>query len=282
MNWYKRQLKIAKWISWTDDQIETIKNLVNEGKSFREIGRMFGVHPKSISILNDKHKWRDIKQERLDYDRRVAKMYRLPPYGEGMGVIEILNTNGINARTIYNVLRRLGLEEEIRDASYASKKRWQDPKQKEEQSLRKKKFYEEHPEVGKEHGEMMKQRYIDNPEMREDHGKKIKQRWDNDPDLKKRQSDRIKKTYEENPQLRENKSRQMKEWWKQFEDEHGKKLENRLLYFDSRQKAINLLNGFVGSKYQTDSDIAMAIKHKYLQIINDHTYPDEVQQPQTV
>ena len=76
MNWYNIQLKIAmpKWIRWTDDQIETIKKLVNEGKSFSEIARMFNVHKKSISILNDKYKWRDLKQDRRAWEGTLYRM----------------------------------------------------------------------------------------------------------------------------------------------------------------------------------------------------------------
>ena len=60
-------------------------------------------------------------------------------------------------------------------------------------------------------------------------------------------------------------------------------LEGRLLSFLTREQSVKFLNNFFHVIRKKDGpQIAGAVYNKYMQIINDHTYPDEVQQGVTV
>jgi hypothetical protein len=71
-------------INWTTEQLEKIKSLLQEGKSLRFIGNLFGVNAGVIKRLNDVHKWRDVKKDKEDKYKFVLSLYRLPPHGKGL------------------------------------------------------------------------------------------------------------------------------------------------------------------------------------------------------
>ncbi len=273
MNWYKKQLKIAKDIrpvrKWTSEELEQIEELVKKRIPFIQIAKMFDVNKKNILNLNKKYKWRDIKKEREDYDKRVADLYLLPPFGKGLGVKEITEQTGINSKSVYNALKRLGLEDKIRDGSYAQNKRWSNPEEREEQSKRQKQFYKDNPEVKEQQRERMQQRYIDNPGLREEHSKFMtefwkdnpegreerskktkqqfedisqrerlsriqKQRYIDNPELAKNMSEKQKQLHKDNPELAKQRSERLKQFYKdnpELAKQRGEKL--RQMYIDN-------------------------------------------------
>lgn len=87
-----------------------------------------------------------------------------------------------------------------------------------------------------------------------------------------------KQRFIDNPQIRENISNGVKQYWS---DIGG--LEGRLLSYSSRNEAYRYLMRFV--KYvemEGDRQKAFAIWTVYKKIIDNHTFPDEVQQTQQV
>jgi transposase len=69
MNWYKRQLKIAMPAArnFTPQEVDQIKDLVMQGKSYKSIGEMFGTSITPIKRLSKKYKWRE---SRPSYSQR--------------------------------------------------------------------------------------------------------------------------------------------------------------------------------------------------------------------
>jgi len=73
-------------------------------------------------------------------------------------------------------------------------------------------------------------------------------------------------------------SERMKQFWR---DMGG--LEGRLLSYPTRDKAITFLHGFFNKiQKEEGATIAGGIYNKYMDIINNYTYPDEIQQEETV
>jgi hypothetical protein len=226
MNWYNRQLKIAMLREgriqreWSEEDLQTMKKLIEKGKSFRDIAIFFNTVHSTISQLNDKYQWRDIKSEKMKKNKMIADLYLLPPDGKGLLGNEIKEQYGFDAATIFRALKALGLEDHYRGKN--------DP-------------YSE----GKRREKI--------------------QNWNADPSNKQMISEKIKR------------------WWDQFGTEQGERLKNRLLSYPTRQQAMNHLSGFVGSQnydLNYDSKKTNAIYTKYQQIINNHTFPDEIQQEQ--
>ena len=111
------------------------------------------------------------------------------------------------------------------------------------------------------------------PEMREHLSKKRKEMWQ-DPSFIENQKAKMKERWED-PQQHENASKAMKKVWKDIGY-----LEGLLLSYPTRQQAINYLTNFIGNKIQSEGksrQIYMTY-NKYLNIINNHTFPNEVQQ----
>ena len=225
MNWYNRQLKIAKRV-WTEDELGKIRKLLEEGKSSYAIGKLFGVNSNAILYLNKKYKWIDFEKEKLKKDKLILGLYLLPPDGHGMPAKQITKEYGyeFSGRRIYKALERSNLTQYWRGQSEAAKKK-----------------YKDNPELGKQFGDFMRQKYK------------------NDPDLRKQISDSMKKT---------------------IKDIGG--LAGMLLNCSTRDKAISMLNYNVKRIGREDSQFAFNTYTKYIQIINNHTYPDEVQQGVTV
>jgi transposase len=289
MNWYKRQLKIADrpGRKWTEDELKIISDLLDEGNSYQdvsslfgvsgytirdlslkykwreprspfspeqiekikrlvlnkisfdEVGRMFGVSGSTIQHLNKRYRWRDIKTEKDDRDKMIVDLYLLPPEGKGMSMNAIAKQYGIYPRTIQEALKRLGLSHKLRDIS--------------EELTR---IHELHPEISQQQGEAVRRRYIEDPQLRE------------------RASEREKQKYIDNPEIAGRISETVKNNW-----ENMGGLEGRLLSYPHRSQAVNFLMGFVFRKREMgELDAANRIFGKYMQIINNHTYPEEVNQ----
>jgi len=198
MNWYKRQLKIAGGPrrEWSTEELEEIKKLIQKGKSYRYVGEMFKVSPRSIEGLNKKYQWLNKKEELIKKYRWIASLYLLPPEGKGISGYQLRKEYGLSNSDIVSALKFLNKSE----------------------------FY----------------------------------RFPNDK------------------YVMEQRSRSAKEWW----EDHGR-LEGYLTSI-SKEAAISFLNNLVSNINKTNNRKAFSVYNKYMQIIENHTYPDEVQQGATV
>ncbi len=133
MNWYKRAEQNREW---SDDELQTIKGLIEEGNSFRQIASLFNTTHALISRLNNKYKWRDRQAELMEKYRLIANLYLLPPQGQGLLGREIKREYGFDTSTILRALEALGLKGHYRgkDDPYSEEKRresikekWKDP-----------------------------------------------------------------------------------------------------------------------------------------------------------
>ncbi len=204
MNWYNRHIKIAApKRGWTNEELAEIENLINQGKSFLSIAKMFGVSSHAIDGLNKKYQWRNLVEERKKRDTSIANFYLLPPRGKGMPAKKITKQYGFTRLTIFQALERLNLLDQWRGPLQAAQKRYQD-----------------------------------------------------NPELVQEQSIRMKQKVEEMGGF-----------------------EGMLLNCSTRDKAIAMLNHNVKRIGKEDSGRAFNTYNKYIKIIENHTYPDEVQQP---
>jgi len=208
MNWYKKQLKIAFAAprGWSSKELAEMERLVNQGKSFLSIAKMFGVNSHTIERLNKKYQWRDLVEYRRKKDEYLASLYLLPPRGKGMTAQQITKQYGTNLTTVFKALERLNLLDQWRGRSEAARKK-----------------------------------FIDHPELVQEHSIKMKQR---------------------------------------IEDMGG--FEGMLLNCSTRDKAIAMLNHNSRRIGGESSERAFNVYNKYKQIIDNHTFPDEVPQGTTI
>jgi len=70
-------------------------------------------------------------------------------------------------------------------------------------SVQTKKYFEDNPNAGKEHGERMKKYYEENPEARQKQSEITTTYFKDNPDARKENSEKMKKYYEDNPTARQ-------------------------------------------------------------------------------
>ncbi len=242
MNWYNRQLKMARSRGvkkgWTTEELDRVKKLLEKGYNFNQIASLLDVNKNTIRFLNKKYKWKDLEVEKRKKDKTIADLYLLPPHGIGLSTSQIGKKYKFTYNRIRQALERLNLLDHLRDRSEST-------------SL----TYQNNPRLREEAAIFQKQRFLDNPGLKDDISRKQKQR------------------YIDNPELREEQSIFMKERWKELGG-----MEGLLLSYPTREQAIRWLNGFVRRVYAADPRQSMAVRNTYMKIINNHTYPDEVQQ----
>jgi hypothetical protein len=83
---------------------------------------------------------------------------------------------------------------------------------KQKMSEKRKKYFEEHPEAGKEHSERMKKYFEENPEAGKEHSERMKKYFDN-PETRLKHSEIKKHIFEENPEARKEASERMKKYY---------------------------------------------------------------------
>ena len=310
---------------FSDENLKIIKELLDEGNSFKEVGELFGVSRPTIQRLNDKYKWREKKvpkdlspyvndvvkmhdagaslgeisralgneigitqvrmiliqqnrvppdvkktkeereearRQRAEKDKQIAYMYLSPPEGLGMTMKDIAEQylGHSSHMVVRQSLIRSGLGDKIRTRDESA-----------------------NLSGGLERQRQRTKEWWANPENREKHTQKLRE-IARRPENRQRASERTQKWWDENEWAKEYWSEMlspiMKKRWEEMPGEPGEKFGIYLTMMDSREKAISCLNGFVGSKYRQDPEYASAIKNKYMQIINNHTYPNEQQQVQ--
>ena len=276
MNWYNRQLKIAKR-AWTNEELAKIKKLLEEGYNFNQITSLLNVGKGVIRNLNKKYNWKDLDVEKRKKDKMIADLYLLPPYGMGLSTSQIAKKYKFSYKRIKQALERLNLIKHLRDKSEtASLKYKNNPQFREDASILQKQRFLDNPGLKDNMSRKLKQRYIDDPNLREEQSKKIKQFYDDNPEARKEKSVRSKQVFKDNTELRDQISKKMIQQWKDWGG-----LEGRLTSFPTRSQAEQFLNNFLHNiinREEGASSKAYFIQTKYMKIINDHTYPDEVQQ----
>jgi len=110
-----------------------------------------------------------------------------------------------------------------------------------------------------------------------------RKKFEDNPDLKKEISEKQKQYYRDNPEARQEQSKRIKQLFIDEPERTERGLEGRLKSYNSRDEAINYLNGFIGNSINkavspAQKSTAFHTYNKFMEIINSHTFPDEVQQ----
>jgi len=301
MNWYNRQLKIAGIMrGWSQEELEKVRKLLEEGSNYSQIGRLFGVSSNAIKSLNKKYNFvhreeKRITQEIIDkvIDLRkntnmsIVDMAREVGFGTNSINKILKNNNIVKERLSQNdILRIISLYqkgEKIKDLASIyninestivralKKSKVFDPERQfsVRRSVIKEKNRRYIPEI--------LQKYKDGYSINEltigyeEPASSIK-------NLLKEHNIHIRNITEQSQmELARNKRSEIaKNTWK----EKGG-LSGLLLSYPTRQQAIDYLNNFIGNKIQSEgkSNQLYVVYKDHMDIINDHVYPDEIQQP---
>ena len=100
-----------------------------------------------------------------------------------------------------------------------------------------KKYFEENPEAGKEHGERMKKYYEDHPEAREQMSEIIKKYYEDNPEAGKEHGEQMKKYYEDHPEAREQQSEIKKKYYKDHPEAIEQRSEQMKKYYEDNPEA---------------------------------------------
>jgi DNA-binding CsgD family transcriptional regulator len=179
MNWYKQSQSIGK--RWTLEDLQVIRELLEEGHSSRQIAKLFEVAHSTINTLNNKYNLKSFPKKQLNrikpMEDKIKELYLLPPDGQGLSAMEVGRQLDISPTTVRKVIGNLGLD--VRGGAEA----WDDDR-REQTSERFKKQWED-----PEHKEMMRgvsEQYWNNPANRENASLREKARWEDDPTIRER------------------------------------------------------------------------------------------------
>lgn len=231
----------------SESEQDSVRDMLEEGYTLKSIADLLGFNPKTIVKLLKRY---GINPKEI-YDRRMGekknKIKKL--YEEGKNVAEISRLMGEKYETIMDHLKRMG--------AYITQSKMPPPLEFTENEIRTiDMLYEKGvpiTEIAKQFG-TRKDRLIT---------------WFNNTG----RSRKSKKEQFNTQYSRDKRTQITKDFW-----ERVGKLEGYLISLPSRPQAENYLNGVVNRMWNTNPQKASAIKRKYMEIINDHTYPDEVQQ----
>ncbi len=231
MNWYNRHIKIAmpKKREWTEDELQVIKELIEEGYSYDKISQLFGVNRNSIRYLSLKYKWREPRKsfspEKIEEIKQLVlskkPLYEIASmFGVSDGVIESLNKKykwrdyekekAEMDRFIVDLYllppEGKGMSsKQIRDQYGIFHRRVWTALDRMGLSDKKRGMSEE-----------VKRIYEENPEKRKQQGESLRRRYEEDPELRERMSELNKQHYVDNPALKDQISQRMKEYWKNY------------------------------------------------------------------
>jgi len=252
MNWYNR-IKLADRPK-TDltPYYKEVIDFFNKGYNIKQIVKEVSIGEGAVyKILRDNNlsfeKRRQEKREEMD--KKISKLYLLPPEGKGMSTIEIGSQLGISATTVIAALKRRGYEDKIRKGGIGIKKKWEDPEYRQRMNemrrtpehRQKMKDIWDSPERREKHRDVMRELWNDpehrqkmkniykTPEYQQKMKSKMKKQWEDpefkqkvvdymkkqweDPEFRQKREDEIKKQWE-SPELRQEMRNRMKERWK--------------------------------------------------------------------
>lgn len=273
MNWYKRQLKIAMptGVPLSQDIIDRIIYLrKNMDLTINDISKEVGVSRFSVNKVLKQY---GTSKSRLTKDQIDEIAYF---YENGVSVRELSEAYNITLNQVGNILKK----KNIFDISRKYEEYKVDVRDENKGDILRK--YREGygvKELSREYGESIRAitSFFENNNI---HIRSREEQYAMEH-FRQNASEKQKQFNRNNPEAVHEHSRKMLEWWKQFGEESGEKFKNRLLAYPTRQQAMNHLMGFVGSQNE-DPKNANAIYTKYINIINNHTFPDEIQQPVSV
>ena len=247
-------LKTVEARIWSEDELDRIKDLIHQGVNRKEIANMFRTSSSSIHRLNNKYQWVSIKKKpRLNFLREDIEDIR--------GLVE----DGYSFEKISNLLNFS--MESIRRLNEKYKWRNYDDNLLEKYK-RIASLYLLPPD-----GKGMSQKEIS--EKEKIHSSLIFR------SLKRLGlSDKFRCGSELwTPKRKETQSKIRLKWWEE-QGGLGFFLKN---HYTNRDDAVNYLNGLVIRMKNLGNDAkAFNTYQKYMEIINNHTFPDEVHQPQSV
>jgi hypothetical protein len=115
---------------------------------------------------------------------------------------------------------------------------------------RRKQYFENNPEVRKEHGEKMKKYHQEHPEARKEHGEKMKKHYEN-PEAIQKNREAQQKYHQEHPEAREQMSEIKKQYYENNPDARKQMSEIKKQYYENNPDA-RKQNGEKMQKYHQE------------------------------
>jgi len=304
MNWYNRYIKIAMPAKrqWSEEELSIIRDLIEDGNSFRQISLLFNTDHNSISRLpgmrqlfedtkNKKKEKRleeirdltdkgysiqqisDISGIDINAVKKMIKEYNIPKnfnqpakisiekleeakrlyMEEDLNVADISRLTGVNYTTILDFLKREGV--------YSKQREMRPDFNPTQEEIRKIDSWYTFPPDGEGRSLIWISKQLGI-------GDSVLRRWF-------RKTGRPIRSKEEQVRTQTTRDDMALSQMLLWEQRGG--LEGHLKSM-SRDKAVSYLNGFLYRIYNENPWRAISIKNKYMEIINNHTFPDEVQQ----
>jgi DNA-binding CsgD family transcriptional regulator len=259
MNWYKRQLKIADSKAWEEvrKNKETILEWLSEGNSRRDIANLFGVSPKSlISILKLPVRSKKAVPSSSISSEEGDEIIRLH-IDENLRPVDISKKVNRSATSIIDYLKRKGVYKRLRGNKIMFRPT--------EEEIKKIDYWYSLPPEGEGRSLMWiaKQLGVNGEHVR---------RWFH-------KTGRHVRSFKEQVGTQSTKDDMSLAALLEWEKRGG--MEGYLKSM-TKENAIKYLYGFVGRIWNANPQQASAVKNKYMEIIENHTFPDEVQQTQPV
>ena len=104
---------------------------------------------------------------------------------------------------------------------------------KQNMSETKKKYHEDNPEAGKEHGERMKKYYEEHPEARQKNSEAQQKYNKEHPEAAKEHSERLKKYYEEHPEAAKENGERLKKYYEEYPEAREHMSEIKKKYYEN-------------------------------------------------
>lgn len=295
----------------TEDQIKEMIYYYTNGVPALELAEAYNLSLTMIISILKKHNVYDLSRRNETMKSKISDKNKgktkeiIDKYKAGYGIDSLHNEYGESRTAIRHLLKDNGIhirnfEEQMQtDISRqrmreVSNRNWADEAKREE-ILKKLRENAQSDEVREKMRQTMLRRMEEDPSIKEKLQQQARELWE-DPKMREHLTDSRRKThttdefrnnmseimkerYRNNPQLVEEMSERSIQTWK---DKGG--LAGLLTSYPSRQQAIDYLTNFIGNKIQSEGKTRQLYLtyEKYLKIINDHTYPDEVQQNQIV
>jgi len=310
MNWYKRQLKIAMPAKriWTEEELSMIKELIEEGNSFRQIAPLFNTDHNAISRLPGMRQlFEDAKKKKIE--KRLKEIKKLTDHG--YSIQQISDISGIDINAVKKMIKEYNIPKNFNQPAKVPIEKLEEAKRlytKEDLNIAAISRltginYSTILDFLKREGVYNKQREISPPfNPSQEEISKIDRWYALPPEGEGRSINWISK------QLGVGDANVILRWFRKTgrpirsrEEQVGTQstrddmaiaqlllweqrggMKGYLLSMGSREQAIKNLKNFVHKVMFNEKNVGhgMAIRNKYMQIINDHTYPDEVQQEQ--
>lgn len=282
----------------TEEQMNEIAYFYQEGIGTKELSEAYDRSlPAIIYVLKKKQVFD--KNRQYDAIRAVVNDDNaeeiINKYNEGYSVVELSEEYRESRQAIRNLLKKHNIlarnmqEQATTDrakqlASDKFTKMWQNEEKRKEitEKIRQNSQSEENRQ---KHRKLMLERMEKDPTIKQRLQQQSKDLW-NIPGMREHLVEKMKE-WKKDPVYREQQRNRMLEQWKDpkfRENISNKMIENwaekgglagHLLSYQTKEEAINYLNSFLGRVGHEDKRMAMFMKDKYMEIINNHIFPNE-------